>query len=403
MPEVAITGLGIICSLGHNKDTFWDNLVNGKNGCGKITLFDTSPFNRNIACEVKEMSPEVYLDESVIKDDNRCIQFALFAFKEALEDAGLHLNDLHEHPAVVVGTNEGGFLSFENVLIHGTPNDSIKSDSGLFHLQLSRIADVICSYFYLKGTAITVSTSCTSSLNSIGIGRDLITSGKADIVLAGGSNTICRLNFSTFCAVRAMEKEKCRPFDAKRKGVILGEGAAFLVLERLEYALKRKANIYAELTSYSTACDAFHLSIPHPEGRGAILAMEKALRLGKLSIDQIDYINAHGTGTITNDEMETKAIKKAFGGRAYDIPISSIKSMIGHCMGAAGAIECLATTLSVFHNICPPTINYRHKDRICDLDYVPNKSRSHVVRAALCNSFGGGGVNSTCVLKKAVL
>ena len=395
--RVVVTGLGVICSLGDNKEVFWKNLLSGKDGYGRITLFDTSPFNRKIACEVKDFHPEIYLDKPVAGNTNRCIQFAMIASKECIKDAGLQINDYHEHAAVVVGTNEGGMLSFENTLKHTSDKKSIRD---LFHLQLFRIADIIFSYFSLQGPAITISTSCSSSLNAIGIGKDLITSGKVDVAIAGGSNTICQLNFSTFCAIRAMEKQECRPFDAERKGVILGEGAAFLVLEELEHALKRKARIYAELVSYAIACDAYHLSIPHPEGRGAVSAMKKALEIAGLNIDEIDYINAHGTGTPPNDEMETKAIKRVFGRRSYDIPISSIKSMIGHCMGSAGAIGCLSTTLSVFHNVCPPTINYKNKDPVCNLDYIPNKSRSHTVRVALCNSFGGGGINTVCALKK---
>lgn len=393
--RIVITGLGTICALGHNKISFWQNLIAGKNGYGEVTIFDVSQFPFKTACEVRGFHPELYLGKTLSDKTSRCTQFALMAAQEAYSDSGLKDQISPDRMGVIVGTNEGGFLDFEEA--DAQPSSRLKHH----HIQLFRISDAIASQLPIKGPVFTISTSCTSGTNSIGIGKQLITEDKADVIIAGASNTLCRLNFSTFCSVRAMEKRICRPFDAKRRGVILGEGASFLILERYKTAVQRRARIYAELASFAISCDAHHLSIPHPQGRGAALAIEKALSMAGIPKTGIDYINAHGTGTLTNDAMETAAIKSIFGEYAYHIPVSSIKSMVGHCMGSGGAIECLATVLAVYNNICPPTINYSIVDPACDLDYVPNVSRRKNIRAALCNSFGGGGINSVCIFRKA--
>jgi 3-oxoacyl-[acyl-carrier-protein] synthase II len=262
------------------------------------------------------------------------------------------------------------------------------------------VTDWVCLEYGLRGPRSTVVTACSSSATSVGYAADLIRYGRAEMMLAGGSDAMCRLTFAGFNSLRALDEMPCRPFDAMRRGISLGEGAAFLLLEEMGHALDRGAKIYAEFAGYGISCDAYHMTAPDSDGDGAVRAITSALEDAGLAPETVDYINAHGTGTQYNDLVETVAIKRVFGDRAYLLPVSSTKSMIGHCLGAAAGLEAVATVLAICHQTAPPTIHYQNRDAQCDLDYVPNQASHRVIRVALSNSFAFGGNNTAILLKQ---
>lgn len=407
--RVVVSGLGIISPIGIGKDAFWENVVRGKSGVRPITRFNTEGFKTRIAAEVLDFDPEAFIDKKEVRRMDRFVQFAVAAARLALDDAGINLQDIDpDRVGVVLGCGIGGMETFEDqarVLITRGPG---RVSPFFVPMMISNMAAgyiAILNGFY--GPNSTVVTACASSNHAIGESFRLIQRGEADVVLAGGTEAaVTPLAVAGFCAMKAMstrneEPERAsRPFDAERDGFVIGEGAAILVLERLEHALARGAGIYAEVAGYGQSCDGFHITAPDPDGAGAAKAMAWALKDAGLQPGDVNYINAHGTSTPLNDKVETMAIKKVFGEAAYRIPVSSTKSMTGHLLGAAGGIEAAICALSIAHEVIPPTINYENPDPECDLDYVPNKARAAQVKVTLSNGLGFGGHNATVIFKK---
>jgi 3-oxoacyl-[acyl-carrier-protein] synthase II len=407
--RVVITGLGAITPLGLTVEETWQGLVAGRSGIGPVTQFDASSFPSRIAGEVKEFDPKQYINFKEARRMARCSQLAIATAQEALADAGLSLPFAdEERVGVLLGSTMGGLEQFE----HGLRT--------LWERGLSRVSPFAAAAgvpnmpahhvswaFQARGYNSTISVACASGTQAVGEAAEVIRRGAADVIISGGvESMICEASFAGFAAMRAIstrneEPEKaCRPFEAHRDGFVIAEGCALLILEGLEQALKRGAHIYAEILGYGCSSDAYHMAAPDPEGAGPVLAMRWALEDAGIGIADIDYINAHGPGTPAGDAAETKAIKTLFGERAYKVPTSSTKSMIGHALGGAGAIEAMACTLTIRDNVIHPTINYETPDPECDLDYVPNVARSAQVNITLSNSFGLGGQNACLVLSQ---
>lgn len=407
--KVLITGIGVISPVGTGKAKFWNNLVNGISGIGQVTRFDASGFTTRVAGEVKNFNPEEYLDKKDVRRMDRFTQFAVVAAKMAIDDAGLNLKKINKDRAgVVFGTGIGGTQTFEeqyNVLSEKGPG---RVSPFFIPMMIGNMAaGQIAIHLGLAGPNYTIVNACASSTNSIGEAFKLLQRGDADVAITGGAEAaVTPMSFAGFCSMKAMstrneEPHKAsRPFDLERDGFVLSEGAGVLVLETFEHALSRGANVYGELAGYGCTDDAYHITAPAPNGIGAAKAMQKAIRDADLTIEDISYINAHGTSTELNDKYETAAIKSVFQENAKLLAISSTKSMTGHLLGAAGAIEAIATTLAITNKVVPPTINYEKPDSDCDLDYVPNKARKMEVNAALSNSLGFGGHNATILIKR---
>jgi len=398
--RVAITGLGVVCALGNSRDEFWQGISQGQCGIDRVTLFDVSGYRSQWGGQVKDLRPEEYFSRKDLLRMSRCDQMGLIASQQALEDADLPWEKIdRERFGVVVGAGAGGMASAERFYQDLYRRGAARAHPrDVFPTPPNVVTDWICREHGLKGPRSTVVTACSSSATSLGLAADLIRYGTTDMALAGGSDAMCRLTFSGFNSLRALDEVPCRPFDARRRGITLGEGAAFLVLEEMEHACGRGARIYAEFGGYGISCDAYHMTAPDANGDGALRAMSEALKDAGLSPQSVDYINAHGTGTQYNDLVETKAIKRLFGQQAYRLSVSSTKSMVGHCLGSAGAIEAVATVLALYHQLVPPTIHYQERDPDCDLDYVPNRARRQRVEVALSNSFAFGGNNTSLVL-----
>ncbi|MBE3579205.1 MAG: beta-ketoacyl-ACP synthase II [Caldanaerobacter subterraneus] len=408
MNRVVVTGLGVISPLGNTVEKFWNLLINGENGIGLVTKFDTSEFPTKVAAEVKDFDPTLYIDKKEARRMDRFIQFAVASTKLALEDAGIELDkvDLNRF-GVIYGTGIGGIETFENQMKVMYEKGPSKVSPFFIPMMIANMAaGQIAITFGLKGINETIVNACASSTNAIGEAFKAIQRGDADLIVTGGTEAaITPMSFAGFCAMKAMSTNPdpstaSRPFDLNRDGFVMGEGSATLILESLEHAQKRGAKIYAEIIGYGATDDAYHITAPAPEGEGAARAMEAALKDGKVSYDMVDYINAHGTSTEYNDKFETMAIKKVFKDHAYKLCVSSNKSMLGHLLGAAGAVEAVATVLTITHGIVPPTINYQTPDPECDLNYVPNKAIEREVNYAISNSFGFGGHNATLLFKK---
>lgn len=397
--RVAVTGLGIISAIGESISTFRKALFNGKCGIGAISLFDTTGFPCQLAAQVKVKDLETFFGPKEIKRASRCDLLGLIAAQEALLDSGLDLERCHKNNiGVVLGAGAGGMHSWERYRRTSWLRKAKPRPSQLLSIAHCTLTDFIASRYRLTGTRATISTACSSSATSIGYGFDLIQAGVQEIVFTGGSESLSELTFAGFSSLRLMDPGYCRPFDKNRSGLSLGEGAAILILEEYGSAEDRGATIYAEVLGYATNSDAFHMTSPDPEAMGMSRVMVKAMEKAKVGRDQVDYINAHGTATKINDEMETRAIKRVFGEKgARDLAISSTKSMVGHCLGAAGAIEAVATVLALHHQVVPPTIHLENSDPDCDLDYVPNNSRTQEIHIALNNSFAFGGNNTALV------
>jgi len=403
--RIVVTGLGAVTPLGLTAKETWRNLVEGRSGVSHITLFDASGLPVRIAAEVKGFDPEEHLPPKEAKRMSRNAQFAVAAAKEALEDAGVPLPyGEPERVGIAIGTGVGGMREAE--YWHASYRE--KGLRGLKPYTILTMLPNLASFyvahlFGFQGPSAVVSTACAAGTQAIGEAVRFIRDGLADIVVAGGTEaaifemSICGFHMMRALSTRNDEPERAsRPFDASRDGFVMGEGCAILVLEEMEHALARGAHIYAEVLGFGASIDAYHIAAPQPEGEMA--AMKLALEDAGLSPEAVDYINAHGTATIIGDPIETQAIKLLFGERAYQIPVSSTKSMTGHLLGAAGALEALITVLTVHHGIIPPTINYENPDPQCDLDYVPNEARRADVKVALSNSFGLGGLNACLVI-----
>jgi 3-oxoacyl-[acyl-carrier-protein] synthase II len=387
----------------------WEAICQGQSGIDKITRFDASDFPCRIAAEVQDFNPEDYIEKKEIKKMDRFTQYALAASGMAMADAGLNISqELAEKAGVIIGAGLGGLPSLERyhtLLQEGGPK---KVSPFFIPMMIANLAAGQVSIHYgLKGPNSCVTTACAAGSHAIGDSFRLIQRGEAEVMVAGGTeSTITPLALAGFASMKALTfrnhdpQKASRPFDKDRDGFVIGEGAGILILEELEYALKREARIYAELVGYSLSADAYHITVPDPEGNGAARCMQGALKDGNLLPEDIDYINAHGTSTPLNDKNETLAIKKVFGEHAYRLAVSSTKSMTGHLLGAAGGIEAIFSVLTLYHRILPPTINYETPDPECDLDYVPNSARKAKVRVVLSNSFGFGGTNACLAIKR---
>ena len=409
MARVVVTGMGAITPLGNDVETFWQNVVAGRSGVGPITLFDASALKTRIAAEVKGFDPEAWFGRKEARRLDRYAQFALAATQQALQDARLDPGHVdRERVGVILGTGIGGIGALvqgvETLMTRGPDRIS----PFMVPMMLADTAPGLIAIAYgFRGPNMAVITACASGTNAIGEAMNLIRRGDADVVIAGGAEaailpiSVAAFNVMGAISTRNEEPERAsRPFDRTRDGFVMGEGAGILVLERLEHAQARGARIYAEVVGYGASADAYHITAPLENGEGAALAMRRALADAGLSPREVDYINAHGTGTPLNDKSETQAIKAVFGEAAYDVPISSTKSMIGHLLGAAGAVEAIVCIRAITDGVIPPTINYEHPDPECDLDYVPNTARRRPVRVAMSNSFGFGGHNACVIFRR---
>jgi 3-oxoacyl-[acyl-carrier-protein] synthase II len=407
--RVVITGLGAISPVGIGKDDFWQSLINGVSGVGPITRFDASDFTAQIAGEVKNFDPAQYIDKKEAKRMDRFTQFAVAATKMALEDAKIDLDcEDRSRIGTYIGTGIGGIETLHEqfkVLFDKGPG---RISPFFVPMMIANMASGQTSITYgLQGPNSCVVTACATGTNSIGDAFKVIQRGDADVMVAGGTEAaVSPAAVAGFCSMKALSSRNdeptkaSRPFDKDRNGFVMGEGAGVVVLESLEHALARGAHIYAEIAGYGYNADAFHITAPAPEGAQAAKCMAMAIEDAGLSTNDVDYVNAHGTSTPLNDKNETLAIKSLFGEHAHKMAVSSIKSMTGHLLGAAGGIECIATALTIANGIIPPTINYETPDPDLDLDYVPNKAREQKVDVAISNSFGFGGHNATILLKK---
>ncbi|MBI3292286.1 MAG: beta-ketoacyl-ACP synthase II [Elusimicrobia bacterium] len=408
--RIVITGVGVLSPIGIGKEAFWEALIHGKSGVRRITLFDPTPYPCHIDAEVQGFEPERYIDKKTIRRMDRFCQFALAAARMALEDAHLDLRqEASDRCGVIIGSGIGGLATIEEEHQVLLSRGARRVSPFLIPKLITNIAPgEIAIQWGMTGPNYALSSACASSNSAIGDALRLLRYGDADVILAGGTEAaITPLGFAGFCSARALstnwnaQPEKAsRPFDRERDGFVMGEGAGIVILETLNHARNRDAKIYAELTGYGATDDAYHITAPAPDTKAATRAMQLALLDAKTSPTEVDYINAHGTSTPLNDKLETAAIKHVFGAHAARLAISSTKSMTGHLLGAAGAVELIATLLCMERGQIHPTINYDSPDPECDLDYVPNTARPGQIHCALSNAFGFGGHNAVLVIKR---
>lgn len=407
--RVVITGLGCLSPLGNDVQSTWEAIIAGKSGVDYITRFDTSELKTKFAAEVKGFDGSALFGHRDARRMDRFSQFALAASLQAVEDAGLEINSVNrDRIGVVIGSGIGGIETlFEQTLVYLKKGASRVSPF-LVPMMISDTAPaMVAIQLGVRGPNLAVVTACATGTNAVGEASEMIRRGDADVILAGGSEaavmpvSVAGLNVMGAISTRNDDPQRAsRPFDLNRDGFVMGEGAAVLVVEALENAEARGANILGEVIGYAATNDAYHITAPSVHGSGAALCMQNAIIDAGLSPDDIEYINAHGTSTTLNDRSETEAIKTVFGDRAYDLPISSIKSMVGHLMGASGALEALVSIKVLQEGVLPPTINYETPDPECDLDYVPNVARKSNVVTIMSNSFGFGGHNASIILAK---
>ncbi|MGQ9525812.1 MAG: beta-ketoacyl-ACP synthase II [Armatimonadota bacterium] len=406
--RVVVTGMGAVTPLGNSVRELWEGLVAGRSGIGPITRFDADEYAVRIAAEVRDFDPDAYIDPRESRRMDPFVQYGVAAAKMALEDAGLEITEgMSQRTGVLVGSGIGGVRTWEEqhrALLERGP----RRVSPLFIPMLicDMAAGTISIIFGAKGPNMTIVTACATGSHCIGEACKIIQRGQADVMIAGGTEaSVVPTALAGFAAAKALSSRNddperaSRPFDANRDGFVIGEGAGIVVLEELEFAKRRGARIYAEVAGFGLSGDAYHVTQPAPGGEGAAMAMQMALDDAGVPADEVDHINAHGTATPLGDIAETIAIKRVFGERAYQIPVTANKSMIGHLLGAAGGVEFIVTVLTVVSGVIPPTINIDTPDPECDLDYVPWKPREARVRAALCNSFGFGGHNSALLVR----
>ncbi len=407
--RVVVTGLGAITPIGNTVTQYWQSLLQGQSGVGPITLFDASKHNCRIAAEVKGFDPTDYLERKEAKRMDRFCQFAVSATTQALADAKFEISELNaEQVGVIIGTGIGGLKVLEDqqeIYLNRGPD---RCSPFMIPMMIGNMAAGLTAiHIGAKGPNSCTVTACAAGSNAVGEAFRLIKHGYAQAMICGGTEAaVTPLSIAGFAAARALSTRNedptraSRPFDRDRDGFVIGEGAGILLLEELEHALDRQAKIYAEIVGYGMTCDAYHMTAPMPEGKGATRAIELALKDAGLFPNQVSYINAHGTSTLANDVTETLAIKQALGKQAHLVAISSTKSMTGHLLGGSGGIEAVATAMAVATDAIPPTINLEHPDSACDLDYVPDLGRTQRVEVALSNSFGFGGHNVSLTFKK---
>ena len=404
-----ITGLGAVTPVGNNIPDMWAALLEGKSGVAHITRFDASVFPTQIAAEVKNFDPSLSLDPKEVRRTDVFVQFAVEASRQAIEDAGLVVNESNaSRVGVAIGSGIGGMpwieMYYQTLLNEGPRKISPFFIPGAI---INMASGIVSINYNLKGPNISIVTACTTGLHNIGHAARIIMHNDADVMVAGGSEmATTALGIGGFSAARALssrndEPEKAsRPWDKDRDGFVLGEGAASVVLEELEHAKKRGAPMYAEVIGFGMSGDAFHMTAPAPGGEGFYTCMKNSLADAKIVPEEVNYVNAHGTSTQAADHLEALAIKKTFGDHAYKLAVSSTKSMTGHMLGAAGAVETVISVLVIRDNVVPPTINLEHLDENCDLDFVPKTAREMNITTVMSNSFGFGGTNGTLVLRK---
>jgi 3-oxoacyl-[acyl-carrier-protein] synthase II len=409
--RIVITGLGCLSPVGSTVSETWANIQAGRSGGGRITYYDPSIYECQIAAQVKEFDGASLLGTKEARRMDRCSQYALFAAKQAIADSGLEVTDNNrDRIGVILGTGIGGMGTlFEQFQVFFERGPSRVSPFMVPMMLPDTPAGMIAIHFGLRGNNMAVVAACASGTNAIGEAAEVIRRGHADVILGGGTEAaIIPIAMAGLASMGALSKRNddpehaSRPFDRTRDGFLMGEGASVLVLESLEHAQARGARILGEMVGYGCTNDAFHISAPAENGAGAAQCMRQALDRAGLEIYDIDYINAHGTSTPLNDRTETSAIKTVFGEHAYNIPVSSTKSMTGHLLGAAGALEAVLSLQVIQDGVIPPTINYHHPDPECDLDYVPNVARSAQVDCVMSNSFGFGGHNATIILNRFI-
>jgi len=406
--RVVVTGIGVVCCLGHKVQSIWEKMLRGEGGIAAIANFDASNHGVRIAGEVHDFDPTLWMDRREVRRLDLYTQFAVAAGADAVKDGGLEAdNGDSPRRGVVLGVGIGGLWEIER-------QEKILQERGpgrvspflVPKLMPNAAPGELAIRHGLRGPSYTVASACASATHALGDAFWLIRDGKVDVMVSGGTEAaVTPLGLAGFCSMKALSKrndepEKAsRPFDRNRDGFVLGEGAGIVVLEELEHAKRRGAKIYAEFVGFGMTSDAHHITAPDPGGTGSAKAMTDALADGGIDVEEVDYVNAHGTSTPLNDAMETRAIKLAFGEHAKELAISSSKSMVGHMLGASGGVELAATALALKHQVIPPTINYEEPDPECDLDYVPNVAREAKLRVAISNSFGFGGHNATVVLR----
>jgi len=408
--RVVITGMGVVSPVGNTVETFWENLKEGNSGAGHVTSFDVSPYPSQVAAEVKDFNPLDHFDRREARHLDSYQQYALVAARQALEHSGLETGKIDpDRTGVIIGTGIGGISTFEDqmrVLLSRGP----KRISPFFIPMLicDTAAGLVAMRYGLKGPNYAAVSACASASHAMSDSYWIIRRGDAEVMITGGSESaICEISWAAFCAMRAMSTnfndnppKASRPFDRRRDGFVMGDGAGIVILEELEHARKRGAKIYGELAGSGMSADAYHITMPEPEGEGAATAMDLSLKWAGIKPEMVDYINTHGTATPLGDISETKAIKKVFGEHAYKMVVNSTKSIIGHLLGAAGGVEIIATLMTMQSGIVHPTINQENPDPECDLNCVPNVKQEREVNCAILNSFGFGGHNISIVLSK---
>jgi 3-oxoacyl-[acyl-carrier-protein] synthase II len=407
--RVVVTGMGVVASLGHNVNDFWANIVAGKCGIDKVTLFDAKDYSCQIGAEVRGWDPAQHMDAKEVRRNDRYTHFGFCAAKQAIADAKLDMTkEDADRVGVIIGSGIGGMWTIENqhkVLLERGPR---KVSPFMIPALISNMCGgLVAIELGARGPNFGVVSACSTATHAIGESLRMIRRGEADVMVCGGAEAaITPLAYAGFCSMKAMStnndnpQKSSRPFDLNRDGFIMGEGGAILVIESLEHALARGAHIYCELAGYAATCDAYHITSPDPEGKGLAQSMIKAMRDANVEPHQVDYINAHGTSTPYNDKFETIAIKKIFGDHARKVNISSTKSMTGHLLGAAGSIEAIISVKAIETGIVPPTINYETPDPDCDLDYTPNVKREAKIDTVLTDNLGFGGHNAALVFRR---
>ncbi|GCE08502.1 beta-ketoacyl-ACP synthase II [Dictyobacter aurantiacus] len=409
MKRVVVTGIGLVTSLGHTVEKTWEGLSQGRSGISPISNFDASDYPVRFAGEVKNFDASPYMDRKEIRRSDPFTHLAVAAARHALDQAGLEISkELSPEVGVCIGSGVGGLITLHDQfkVLHEKGPDRV-SPFLIPMMMINAAPGIVSQIVGARGPSWAAVSACATSGNAIGEAWETIRRGTARAMLAGGSEkAVTPLGMASFAKMQALSRRNedpqgaSRPFDATRDGFVMGEGAGVLLLEDLELAQARGATILAELVGYGSTADAYHITEPAPGGSGLVMAMQRALQVADMRPEQIDYINAHGTSTVLNDARETEAIKTCFGEHAYKVAISSTKSMIGHTFGAAGAIEAAISVLSIVHNLMPPTINLHQPDPACDLDYIPNQARPGKVDAALSNSMGFGGHNTSLIFQR---
>lgn len=400
--RVVVTGIGVLCSLGVGREEAWANLVEGRCGIRDVTLFDTTGYRSHKAAEIPSVPAERFTSRER-RRFSRSDRVAVLAASEALEDSGLLESLLErERIGVVLGAGTADLFRNEEYIAELMARGIRRARPGkVFNHFSSTPADAVASRFELTGLKACLVSACSSSTVAIGYAGDAIRAGQIDAALAGGSDTLCRLTMSGFDGLRLVDTEPCRPFDVSRKGMNIGEAGVILVLEERERARARGAHVYAELCGYGIVCEAFHPTSPEPEGRAMAATLRAALAASRIDPDQVDHVNCHGTGTLHNDRAEARGLRAVFGERVRRVPVNAIKSMVGHCLGAAGAIEAAVLALTLERGVIPPTIHHQKTDPECDLDVVPNEARRAPVQCGISSSLAFGGNNAALVMRRA--